>query len=118
MSDQPERGVAPAARVIEGDAAAEAAPLRLLRPQIIPTERTEAVTPSEPALPALAPVAPRRRDRVMTFGLAGVAVLLAGWLAVDAVAWILTAFERSAAPGVLAAAAAAAGACRGRRGGR
>ncbi|TMJ88806.1 MAG: DUF697 domain-containing protein [Alphaproteobacteria bacterium] len=109
MSDQPERGVAPAPRVIEMDAADDAAPLRLLRPQIIPTERTEAVTPSEPALPALAPVPPRRRDRVVTFGLAGVTVLLTGWLAVDAVAWILAAFERSAALGVLAAAAVTAG---------
>jgi len=109
MSDQPQRGVAPAARVIEIDADDEAAPLRLVRPQVIATERTEAITPSEPALPALPPAAPRRRDRVMTFGLAGVAVLLTGWLAVDAVAWILAAFERSAVLGVLAAAAVAAG---------
>jgi len=45
----------------------------------------------------------------VTFGLAGVTVLLTGWLAVDAVAWILAAFERSAALGVLAAAAVTAG---------
>jgi putative membrane protein len=109
MSDQPGHGVTPAARVIEMDAAADTAPRRPLRPQIIPTERTEAVMPSEPAVPALARAAPRRRDRVMTFGLAGVAVLLIGWLAVDAVAWIVAAFERSAALGVLAAAAVAAG---------
>jgi uncharacterized membrane protein YcjF (UPF0283 family) len=109
MSDQPERGVAPAARVIEMDAPDDRAPLRSLRPQLIATERTEAITPSEPALPALPPVPPRRRDRVMTFGLGGVAVLFVGWLAVDAVAWIVAAFERSAALGVLAAVAVAAG---------
>jgi len=63
MSDQTDPGVPLMARVIEMDAADDAAPLRLLRPQIIPTERTEAVTPSEPVLPALVPVAPRRRDR-------------------------------------------------------
>src|SRR5262249_39861848 len=109
MSDQPEHGVIPAARVIEIDTAEDAAPVRPLRPQIIPTERTEAVVPSEPALPVLTPAAPRKRDRVMTFGLAGVAVLLVGWLTVDAIAWIVAAFERSAALGVLAAAAVAAG---------
>jgi hypothetical protein len=38
----------------------------------------------------------------MTFGLAGVAALFVGWLAVDAVGWIAAAFERSTALGVLA----------------
>jgi hypothetical protein len=67
------------------------------------TERTEPVTPSEPApVAVVAPDAPRRRDRVMTFGLAGVAALFVGWLAVDAVGWIAAAFERSTALGVLA----------------
>ena len=108
MSDQSEHGPALTARVIEADAA-EAAMPRPLAPQIIPTERTEPVTPSEPALPALARAAPRRRDRVMTFGVAGVALFLVGWLAVDAVGWIVAAFERSAALGVLAATAVAAG---------
>jgi putative membrane protein len=81
-----------------------------LAPRIIPTERTEPVTPSEPApVAVVAPDAPRRRDRVMTFGLAGVAVLFVGWLAVDAVGWIAAAFERSTALGVLAATAVTAG---------
>jgi putative membrane protein len=40
---------------------------------------------------------------------AGVALLLVGWLAVDAIGWIVAAFERSAALGVLAATAVAAG---------
>jgi len=110
MSDQADRGVAPMARVIEVDAAEERAPRRPLAPRIIPTERTEPVTPSEPApVAVVAPAAPRRRDRVMTFGLAGVAVLFVGWLAVDAVGWIAAAFERSTALGVLAATAVTAG---------
>jgi putative membrane protein len=98
------------ARVIEVDAAEERAPRRPLAPRIIPTERTEPVTPSEPApVAVVARDAPRRRDRVMTFGLAGVAVLFVGWLAVDAVGWIAAAFERSTALGVLAATAVTAG---------
>src|SRR5262249_20772953 len=98
------------ARVIEVDAADSVAPHRPLTPRVIPTERTERVTPSEPApVAVVAPDAPRRRDRVMTFGLAGVAVLFVGWLAVDAVGWIAAAFERSAALGVLAATAVTAG---------
>ena len=109
MSDQSEHGAALSARVIEVEAAAAAAPPRPLAPQIIPTQRTEPITPSEPALPALAGAAPRRRDRVMSFGVAGVALLLLGWLSVDAVGWIVAAFEQSAALGVLAATAVAAG---------
>jgi putative membrane protein len=109
MSDQSEDRAPLGARVIEVDAAAAAAPPQPLAPQIIPTDRTEPITPSEPALPAVARMAPRRRDRVMTFGVAGVALLLVGWLTVDAVGWIVAAFERSAALGVLAATAVAAG---------
>jgi putative membrane protein len=109
MSDQSEDRALLGARVIEVDAAAAAAPPQPLAPQIIPTDRTAPITPSEPALPAVARAAPRRRDRVMTFGVAGVALLLVGWLAVDAIGWIVAAFERSAALGVLAATAVAAG---------
>src|SRR5262249_29693944 len=58
------------------EAADDVAPRRPLAPRVIPTERTERVTPSEPApVAVVAPDAPRRRDRVMTFGLAGVAGL-------------------------------------------
>jgi len=46
---------------------------------------------------------------VMIFGVTGVALLLVGWLVVDAVDWIVAAFERSAALGVLAATAVTAG---------
>src|SRR5262249_17144418 len=109
MSDQSEDRAPRGPRVMGADAAAAAAPPQPLGPQIIPTDRTEPITPSEPALPAVARAAPRRRDRVMTFGVAGVALLLVGWLAVDAVGWIVAAFERRAALGVLAATAVAAG---------
>jgi putative membrane protein len=109
MTDQTEPGVPLGARVIEVDAAAAAAPPQPLAPQIIPTDRTEPITPSEPALPAVVRTAPRRRDRVMTLGVAGVALLLVGWLTVDAIGWIVAAFERSATLGVLAATAVAAG---------
>jgi len=110
MSDQTDPGVPLMARVIEVEAADEVAPRRPLAPRVIPTERTERVTPSEPApVAVVAPDAPRRRDRVMTFGLAGVAALFVGWLAVDAVGWVAAAFERGAALGVLAATAVTAG---------
>jgi putative membrane protein len=100
----------PTARVIEVDAADEIAPLCTIGPQVIVTERTEPITPSEPAvLPVVSRAAPRHRDRVMTFGVAGVAVFLAGWLAVDAAAWISAAFVRSTVLGVFAATAVTAG---------
>src|SRR5205823_5893384 len=54
MSDQSEDRAPLGARVIEVDAAAAAAPPQPLAPQIIPTERTAPITPSEPALPAVA----------------------------------------------------------------
>src|SRR5512133_1667819 len=62
-----------------------------------------------PSAPRPSRRASRRCPRCRPSRRAGVAVLLTGWLAVDAVAWILAAFERSAALGVLAAAAVAAG---------
>jgi putative membrane protein len=109
MSDPPPRS-APRARVIEVDGADPIAPLPPLAPQVIPTERTERVTPTEPAaVPAVVPVPPRRRDGIVTFGLAGLAVFFVGWLAVDAAGWISGAFERSTTLGVLAATAVTAG---------
>jgi putative membrane protein len=100
-----------AVRVIEVDAADELAlPLRPPTPRVIPTERSEPVTPIQPApVPAVRGVPARRRDRVVTFGLLGVAVFFVGWLTVDAVGWISAAFERSSALGAVAAAALAAG---------
>jgi putative membrane protein len=101
---------APRARVFEVEMADAGTPPPLA-PRVLATERTDAVTPTERELVPLAmrPVAPRRRDRVVAFGLAGVAVFLAGWLTVDAAAWITAAFERSAALGALAALAVTAG---------
>jgi putative membrane protein len=101
---------APRARVIEVEAADAAAPLPLA-PRVVATDRTDPVTPSEPQVVPVAarPHEPRRRDRVVAFGLAGLAVFFAGWLTVDAAAWISAAFERSAALGALAALAVTAG---------
>jgi putative membrane protein len=101
-------GFAP--RVIEVEGGDDIAPLRPPRPQVIVTERTEPITPSERAIvPAAEPEPPRRRDRVVALGLAGVTVFLLGWFAVDAAGWISAAFERSATLGVLAATAVSAG---------
>jgi putative membrane protein len=109
MIERPDRAAAPTARVIEVDAADELAPLPPLAPQVIPTERTEPITPSAPAVVVASPVPARRRDRVVTFGLAGVALFFVGWMAVDAVGWVAAAFERSAVLGALAATAVTAG---------
>jgi hypothetical protein len=109
MTDQSDRKAPITARVIEIDAADELARPRPIGPQVIATERTEPVTPSERSVVVVAPPPARRRDGVITFGLAGVAVFFVGWLVVDAAAWISTAFERSAGLGILAAAAISAG---------
>jgi putative membrane protein len=102
-------GFAP--RVIEVDeVGGDIAALRPPPPQVIVTEQTEPVTPSERAVAAApAPAPARRRDRIVALGLAGVAVFIAGWIAVDAVGWISAAFERSLTLGVLAATAVTAG---------
>jgi len=96
----------PTARVIEVEA--EPAPPPPPAPQVIATERGDRIVPAAPA--AVVPQAPaRRRDRVVAFGLAGMAVFGVGWLAVDAATWISAAFDRSAVLGVLAAVAVTAG---------
>ena len=115
MSDPSDHDAPLTARVIEVDAADDIAPNNLApprpaTPQVIVTERTERVTPTEPALvvsPSREPA--RRRDRVVTFGLAGVAVFLVGLIAVDAAGWVSAEFERGAALGVVAAIAVTAG---------
>jgi putative membrane protein len=115
MSDPSARGAAPTARVIEVEAPTEVAPPPPVTPQVIVTERTERVMPTEPApvvvaaREAFARAPARRRDRVVTLGLAGIAVFFVGWLAVDAVGWVSAAFERGATLGVLAATAVTAG---------
>ncbi len=86
------------------------APLRPPRPQVIVTEQTDPITPSDRAVvPSTPPEPVRRRDRVITLGIAGVTVFFVGWLAVDAAGWVSAAFERSATLGVLAATAVTAG---------
>ena len=109
MTDRPERAAAPTARVIVAEPADELAALPPLAPQVIPTERTERIMPPAPAIIPATPVPARRHDRVVSFGLAGVALFFAGWIAVDAVGWIAAAFGRSTLLGALATAAVAAG---------
>ncbi|HEY7665174.1 MAG TPA: DUF697 domain-containing protein [Xanthobacteraceae bacterium] len=97
-------------RVIEIDAADEMVSLGPPAPRLIPTERIGPVTAAQPTLaPVAAPPPARRRDRVVTFGLTGVALFFAGWIAVDAVGWVSAAFERNGLLGALAATAVAAG---------
>jgi putative membrane protein len=112
MSEPSDRGIPPTARVIEVDAPIEVPPPPPVTPQVILTERTGRVMPSEPVPVVVAPreaLPVRRRDRVVSFGLAGIGVFFVGWLAVDAAGWVSAAFERSATLGVLAAAAVTAG---------
>ena len=75
MSDQSSvpRNAPQSPRVIEVEPAEELARLRVEpAPQIIATERTERIVPSEPAnLPAVAGAPVRRRDRVVTLALPG-----------------------------------------------
>jgi putative membrane protein len=105
-ADFSDRGGGP--RVIEVDTG-DAPQMRVEPgPQIIVTERTERVVPSEPANAVVAPQAPRR-SRAIPIGFAGLAVFVTGWLAVDAYWWIAEAFARSAALGSIAAVAVTAG---------
>jgi putative membrane protein len=76
-------------------------------PQLIVTERTGRVVPTEPPTAVVAP--PARRSRAIPIGFAGLAVFVTGWLAVDSYWWVADAFERSAALGSIAAVAVAAG---------
>ncbi len=96
-------------RVIEVELREESDSFAALAPQVIATDQTAPVIPTERALAIASAEPPHRRNRVVTFGVAGITVLIAAWAAVDAAAWISAAFERSAALGVLAAAAVAAG---------
>jgi putative membrane protein len=100
MTDEPLKP-----RVFE-DEARSAPQVRM--PQVVMTERTDRIVPVQPAaLPAVAP--PPKRSRVVSLGLAGLAVGFTGWLVVDSFWWIAAAFERSVALGTLAATAVIAG---------
>jgi putative membrane protein len=108
-SEKPDRTARPAPRVIEVEATPDVSlrPVRPL-PQVIMTERTERITPAEPSVPAVVREPPRR-SRVIPLGIVGIGIFIAGWLAVDAYAWVAAAFERGPVLGTLAAAAVAAG---------
>ena len=92
-------------RVFEAEA--PAAPPRS-SPHVVMTERTDRIIPVQPTrLPTIAP--PPRRSRVVSFGLAGLGIAFAGWLAVDAYWWVTAAFQQGTALGTLAATAVIAG---------
>jgi putative membrane protein len=93
-------------RVIETEADDEG-PAPAASPRIIPDSRTEPVVPSQHG--ALVPRVEPRRRRFRAFAGAGIAVGLAGWFCLDAINWVLAAFERSTAFGTLAAGALLAG---------
>jgi len=96
-------------RVIEADTPGLPLPPFSPPPQVIATERTQPVVPTERStIPAVREPA-RRRDRVVTFGIVGLLICVAGWAAVDAVGWISAAFQRSSTLGFLAFAALTAG---------
>ena len=109
-SDPRDRGSVPLRpRVIEAEPAPDI--LRVQSgPRVIVTEQSERLLPAEQkfALPAVREPAPRR-SLVVPLGLAGIGVFVAGWLTVDAISWITSAFERSTALGVLATASVLAG---------
>jgi putative membrane protein len=110
VSDQTSSGtLGPRVFEIEDERTNRAPPAEPL-PRVIATQETARVVPTEPLhLPVVAAAPARRRDRVVGFALAGLAVCFAGWLVVDAVGWVSAAFERSAVLGILAGAAIAGG---------
>jgi putative membrane protein len=108
---EPPHGLGP--RVIEVDAPPPAAPAREPAPAPRVTEtkidgpiaRPEAAAkpPAEPTLPH------RRHRRGAKLAVFGIGLLLLGWLGIDAANWILAAYERSLATGIIASVAIAAG---------
>jgi putative membrane protein len=104
-----DRGIPLRPRVIETEPPEDPARFQVAGPQVIVTDRTERIVPAMRAITPVLREPVSRRDPIVTFGMAGVAVLFVGWLAVDAVGWISAAFERSTALGIFAATAMAAG---------
>ena len=113
MSDKPEapQGLGP--RVIEIDVPPPAAPQREPAPAprvtetkvsgpIAAPEAAEKLQP-EPAPP------PRRGRRAAKLAVLGIGLLLLGWLGVDAANWILAAYDRNLATGIIASVAVGAG---------
>lgn len=81
-------------------------------PQVIETDTIGPITPTEPLQrPAATELAPERRLRLgVKCALAGIVAGVVGWLIIDAVDWIVAAYARSMALGILASSAVAAGA--------
>jgi putative membrane protein len=92
-------------RVIEGEA--RVAPSREM-PQVVMSERTDRIVATQPP-PKSLPVPRPPKNRIRSFGLAGLGVFVTGWFIVDAYWWVAAAFERSTALGTLAATAVVAG---------
>lgn len=120
MTEKPQQGdrdeATFGARVIEVEATQPARPPEIEgpKPRVIETDTTGPITPTEPSEQHLVPtdLAPERRlRRAVKFALASIVVAsVVGWLVIDAIDWILAAYARSMALGILASAAAAAGA--------
>ena len=103
------------ARVIEVEATQPPQPPEMEnpKPRVIETDITGPVTPTEPSEKLAGPIGPpptRRLGRGVKFALAGIVASLVGWLLFDAIDWIVAAYARSMALGILASATAAAGA--------
>jgi len=110
MSDvlREDRALPLAPRVIEAEP--PEAPAPFIAPRVLVTDRAEPIVPSERAVVVAIPSEPaRRRDRVVSLGIAGLAMLVGTWMVVDVATWVSSAFDHGTAFGVLAAAAVAAG---------
>lgn len=92
-------------RVIEGEVRPTAP---RSTPQVVMSDRGDRIVAVQPPPKAIVTVEPRK-SRVVSWGLAGLGVFVAGWFVVDAYWWIAAAFERSTALGTLAATAVTAG---------
>ena len=113
MSDKPEASQGLGPRVIEVELPPPAAPQREAAPapRVIETKVLGPIATPEPAdmmQPEPAPP-PRRHRRGAKLAILGIGLLLVGWLGVDAANWILAAYERNLATGVVASVAVGAG---------
>ena len=111
--DRSETSLGP--RVIEVEATQPERPPEIEGPKqrVIETDTIGPITPTEPSqkLPAPTELAPERRlRRGVKFALAGIVASVVSWLVIDAIDWIVTAYARNMALGILASTAAVAGA--------